>query len=75
VEWYGVVAPAKTPEAIVARLNKEIVAVLNMPDVRSMLSGRGFEPVSSTPQQFGAQIASEQVTWASVVRQVGLHLD
>jgi tripartite-type tricarboxylate transporter receptor subunit TctC len=75
VEWYGVVAPAKTPEASVARLNKEIVAVLNMPDVRSMLSERGFEPVSSTPQQFGAQIGSEQVKWASVVRQICLHLD
>jgi tripartite-type tricarboxylate transporter receptor subunit TctC len=75
VEWYGVVAPAKTPEAIVSRLNKDIVAILDMPDVRKMLSEKGFEPVSSTPQQFGAQIASEQVKWANVVKQINLHLD
>ena len=74
-EWYGVVAPAKTPEAIVSRLNKEIVAILNMPDVRRSLSEKGFEPVSSTPQQFGAQITSEQAKWASVVKQIDLHLD
>jgi tripartite-type tricarboxylate transporter receptor subunit TctC len=75
VEWYGVVAPAKTPEAIVTRLNKEIVAILNMPDVRKLLSEKGFEPMSSTPQQFGAQIASEQVKWANVVKEINLHLD
>jgi tripartite-type tricarboxylate transporter receptor subunit TctC len=75
VEWYGVVAPAKTPEAIVSRLNREIVAILNMPDVRHSLSEKGFEPVSSTPQQFAAQIASEQAKWASVVKQIDLHLD
>ena len=74
-EWYGVVAPAKTPEAIVSRLNKEIVAILNMPEVRRSLSEKGFEPVSSTPQQFAAQIASEQAKWASVVKQIDLHLD
>jgi tripartite-type tricarboxylate transporter receptor subunit TctC len=74
-EWYGVVAPAKTPEAIVSRLNKEIVAILNMPEVRRSLSEKGFEPVSSTPLQFGAQITSEQAKWASVVKQIDLHLD
>jgi tripartite-type tricarboxylate transporter receptor subunit TctC len=75
VEWYGVVAPAKTPEAIVSRLNKEIVAILDMPDVRKVLAEKGFEPASSTPQQFGAQIASEQLKWASVVRRMNLRLD
>jgi tripartite-type tricarboxylate transporter receptor subunit TctC len=61
--------------AIVSRLNKEIVGILNMPDIRKQLSEKGYEPVSSTPEQFGVQIATEQVKWASLVRQINLRLD
>jgi tripartite-type tricarboxylate transporter receptor subunit TctC len=62
--WYGIVVPAKTPRAIVDRLNKEFVAVLNMPDVKKVLFNQGLDAHPSTPEQFGAYIKSETAKWA-----------
>ncbi|MGO4809020.1 Bug family tripartite tricarboxylate transporter substrate binding protein [Cupriavidus sp. 2MCAB6] len=73
-EWYGVVAPAGTPKNIVARLNGEIVKALNMPDVHARLANKGFEPAGGTAEQFSALIGAEQVSWASLVRQLNLRL-
>ena len=69
--WHGVVVPAGTPGAIVARLNREIVAILHLPDVIERLSGQGAEPVGSTPEEFAAYIRAETVKWARVVRESG----
>lgn len=69
--WYGVVVPAKTPRAIVDRLNKEFVAVLNMPDVREVLHRQGLDAAPSTPEAFGAYIKSETAKWAKVIKQSG----
>ena len=69
--WHGVVVPAGTPEAIVARLNREIVAILHLPDVVERLSGQGAEALGSTPEEFAAYIKSESVKWAKVVRDSG----
>ncbi len=69
--WHGVVVPAGTPETIVARLNREIVAILHLPEVAERLSGQGAEPVGSTPEEFAAYIRSETVKWAKVVRESG----
>jgi len=69
--WHGVVVPAGTAEAIVARLNREIVAILHLPDVVERLSDQGAEPVGSTPGEFAAYIRSETLKWAKVVRESG----
>lgn len=69
--WHGVVVPARTPSAIVARLNREIVAILHLPDVVERLSGQGAEPVGSTPREFAAYIRAETLKWARVVRESG----
>jgi len=69
--WHGVVVPAGTPAAIVARLNREIVAILHLPDVVERLSGQGAEALGSTPEEFAAYIKSESVKWAKVVRDSG----
>ena len=69
--WHGVVVPAGTPAAIVARLNREIVAILHLPEVVERLSAQGAEPVGSTPEEFAAYIRSETVKWAKVVRESG----
>ena len=69
--WHGVVVPAGTPGAIVARLNREIVAILHLPDVVERLSGQGAEALGSTPEEFAAYIKSESVKWAKVVRDSG----
>ena len=69
--WHGVVLPAGAQSAIVARLNREIVAILHLPDVVERLSSQGAEPVGSTPEEFAAYMRSETVKWAKVVRDSG----
>jgi tripartite-type tricarboxylate transporter receptor subunit TctC len=70
--WNGVVAPAGTPQAIVARLNREIVAVLGEPEVAKSLTTSGLEPVGDTPQQFGAYLRSEASKWQALVKKIGI---
>jgi len=69
--WHGVVVPARTPRAIIARLNREIVAILHLPDVVERFSSQGAEALGSTPEEFAAYIRSETVKWAKVVRESG----
>ena len=66
--WYGVLAPARTPKEIIARLNTEIVAITKQPDVRDRLSKEGADPVGSSPQELGAYIKSEIAKWSKVVK-------
>ncbi|HSQ03826.1 MAG TPA: tripartite tricarboxylate transporter substrate binding protein [Burkholderiales bacterium] len=69
--WYGVLAPPRTPRAVVMRLHDEIVKALALPDVKERLQGVGFEIVGSTPEQFGAYMKSEITKWAKVVKASG----
>ena len=69
--WYGVLAPAKTPRPIILRLNSEIAKVLAMPDVKNFLFNQGLDPAAGTPEQFGAYIKSEMTKWAKVVKASG----
>ena len=70
--WYGVLAPARTPPAIITRLHDETVRALKMPDVKERLEFVGFEIVGSTPAQFAAYIQSEIKKWAPVVKASGV---
>ena len=70
--WYGFVVPAKTPQRIVARLNKEIVQILNRPDSGETLLKVGLEPWTSTPEAFGAYIKSEVDKWGRIIREIGI---
>jgi tripartite-type tricarboxylate transporter receptor subunit TctC len=67
-QWYGVVAPAGTPAAVVARLNAEINKALALPDVAQQLALEGAVPTPGTPQAFAALIAREIPRWAEVVK-------
>ena len=69
--WYGVLAPAGTPPAIVTRLHDETLRALQLPDVKERLGYVGFEIVGSTPAAFGAYIKSEIRKWAPVVKASG----
>jgi len=73
--WYGLMAPAGTPDAVVARLNKEVLAVLARPDVREFFAKQGADVVTSTPAEFAAQIKSEKGRWAEVIKTSGAHVD
>lgn len=65
--WNALAAPAKTPKEVIARLNKEIVAALNAPDVKKRLHDLNVEARSSTPQQASELLASEIKRWGDVI--------
>ena len=73
--WYGLLAPANTPRAIVVRLNAEVAKVLAMPDVKNFLFNQGLDPAPGTPEKFGAYIKSEIAKWAKVVKDSGARAD
>jgi tripartite-type tricarboxylate transporter receptor subunit TctC len=73
--WQGVFAPAGTPPAIVARLNAEIVKIINMPEVKEKLIALGAEPVGNSSEEFGAIVKSEVGKWAEVVKKSGAKVD
>jgi len=67
-QWYGVVAPAGTPAAVVARLNAEINKALLLSDVAQQLAVEGAAAMPTTPQAFGQHIVREIPRWAEVVK-------
>ena len=71
-QWYGVLAPAKTPAWIVNQLNRDIITVLKLPEVRDRLSSQGFEVVANSPADFGRYIREEIAKWAKVIKQAGI---
>lgn len=73
--WHGVVAPARTPREIIAKLNRDIVATLAMPDVQEVLLVEGGEITPTTPEQFAALVRAELPKWAKVVKQAGITAD
>ncbi|PWB21022.1 tripartite tricarboxylate transporter substrate binding protein [Comamonas sp. JNW] len=73
--WQGVMVPARTPDAVVQRLNAEILKALKDPGVLEKLRLQGTEPLGSTPQAYGDYIQSEIKRWAGVVKSTGVSLD
>ena len=72
VPWFGLMAPAGTPPAIIDRLHRETVKVLSMPEVRKRLNDLGLDVIPGTPAEFAAAIEREIPRWASVIRQAGI---
>jgi len=73
--WVGMLAPAGTPPAIVAKLHHEITEILQQPDVREQLNQQGALPVGDTPEQFAAYIKAEIRKWGAVVRDANIKAD
>jgi len=73
--WYGVLGPAKMPKPIVARLNGELVRMLQDPVMRDMLSREGADPLTSTPEEFARTIAIDITKWAKVVKAAGVKVE
>ena len=72
VNWWGIVAPVGTPQAIIDKLNTEILAVQNAPEVQKQFALEGGEPVPMKPDVFGAYMVSEMNKWEKVVKQGGI---
>jgi tripartite-type tricarboxylate transporter receptor subunit TctC len=72
--WYGLLAPARTPRAIVDKLNRTTVSVLNAPEYRQRLVSQGMDPIPSTPAHYAAYLRSETEKWTRVVRAANIPL-
>ena len=75
VGWYGVLAPAHTPHAIIVRLHREFLNILQTPEIRDRLLREGAEPVGNSPAQFTEFLRTDIARWAKVIRQAGAKLD
>lgn len=73
--WQGVVLPAKTPDAVVQRVNQALLAAIRTPDVRARLTGQGAEVVTMTPAQTDQFFNAERQRWRTVVQSANLQLD
>ena len=72
VQWYGMLAPARTPRDIITRLHGEATRVLQQPEIKARFAGDGADPVGSTPEEFTRYIQSELTKWAKVARDAGI---
>ena len=70
--WYGIVAPAGTPPAIVAKLNREIVRIVHLPDVAERMASDGSEAVGSSSAQFTAHLKFEVEKWRDLIQKTGI---
>jgi tripartite-type tricarboxylate transporter receptor subunit TctC len=73
-QWAAVLAPAKTPAPIVAKLNAAMLAALNDPDMRAKLAQSGVTPAPSSPDQFARYLKDEIERWTKVIREKGIKL-
>jgi tripartite-type tricarboxylate transporter receptor subunit TctC len=73
--WFGILAPAHTPKAVISRLNSEIVKAIQAPDTQKRFTGQGLDPATSTAEEFAALIRSDLVRWAKIIKQAGLRLE
>ena len=70
--WVGLLAPAKTPRAIITRLNTELTAVLNDPEVKERLNGMGITASPGTAESFGAELSRDLAKYGPVVKAAGI---
>jgi tripartite-type tricarboxylate transporter receptor subunit TctC len=73
--WNGLLAPAKTPRALIARLNAQAVRIVHSPEVKKILTHEGAEPVGNTPEEFTAILKSETAKWAKVIKAAGIKVE
>jgi tripartite-type tricarboxylate transporter receptor subunit TctC len=72
VNWYGLIAPAKTPKPIIDRLSAETVKAVQSTDMQKRLTAEGSEAAGTSPQEFAAHIRAEHAQWSKVIKQAGI---
>ncbi|RPI45707.1 MAG: tripartite tricarboxylate transporter substrate binding protein [Betaproteobacteria bacterium] len=70
--WYAVMAPAATPRAVIDKLNRESIAVIQSPEINAKLTSQGVEPEALSPEQLGEKIRTETARWGKVVKAAGV---
>jgi tripartite-type tricarboxylate transporter receptor subunit TctC len=75
VSWNGLLAPAGSPQSVLAKLDAEIIKVTQLPDVQARMVGLGFEPVGSSEAAFGRFVRDDIARWAKVIRAAHVKID
>jgi tripartite-type tricarboxylate transporter receptor subunit TctC len=70
--WYGLLAPAATPRSVIERLNREVLRITQLADVRERLAAEAFDIPADTPEQFAAYIKADVAKWSKVVKETGI---
>lgn len=70
--WFGILAPSRTPKAILDKLSREIARILQLSDVKERLSNLGADPAPTTPEEFDAQVRAEVAKFGKIVRDAGI---
>jgi tripartite-type tricarboxylate transporter receptor subunit TctC len=73
--WYGVLAPAGTPQDIVRRLNEDLVRIFNLPDIKAKLLAQGGELATGSPAEFTEFIRADVAKWNKVIRAANMELE
>jgi tripartite-type tricarboxylate transporter receptor subunit TctC len=75
VNWYGLIAPAGTPKAVIGKISAETIKAMQSPDMMKRLVAEGSEAVGGSPQEFAAHIRAEHALWTRVIKQAGIRGD
>jgi tripartite-type tricarboxylate transporter receptor subunit TctC len=70
--WFGLMAPAETPPAIIDKLHRETAKILALPDVRKRLNELGMEVIANSPAEFSACIKAETAQWSKLIKELGI---
>ena len=73
--WFGILAPARTPKAIVTQLNTEVVSAVSAAETQARFLGQGLDPATSTVEEFAALIKSDIARWAKIIKQAGIRAE
>ena len=71
----GLIAPAKTPDAIVARIAREVAEVITAPDIRDKLTAQLMEPIPTSPEEFRARIDADIARWSPVIKAANIRIN
>jgi tripartite-type tricarboxylate transporter receptor subunit TctC len=73
--WMGLIAPARTPDAVIARINREVVEAIKAPETRQKLATQIMEPIGGSPAEFRAVIDREISRWSPVIKAIDLKIN
>ena len=74
-QWFGILAPARTPEAVIRKLNQEVISAMRSPEVETAVTQQVAEVITSTPEEFARRIAADSARYGEIVRKLGLKFE
>jgi tripartite-type tricarboxylate transporter receptor subunit TctC len=73
--WYAILATAGSPSAVISKLNREIVRIMQLPEIKEMILRQGYEAMTSTPEELGTLIRTDLAKWSKVVKATGMTIN